>query len=276
MRFALPLLIAAALSAAAPAVGQAPVGDDVYVLAGATVKPVAMAAWADGATVKSAMGADAAKAPASAVKYSAKTAPWATGCVRVLTFSAASGGVLHPITDETLLYVLAGAAQVDVAGKPAMLAQGDVVSAPAGALRNAGGAADAVIVTWNAKVLSGEATPTHIKGADVKEGGGGGLALKRYELPGNSVRAVRLTAGTKTNPNSAKTDSLIYMTSGNLRFFQNGKEFNVTAGDFIRELAGLMHNWDVTENSSFVTTSALPIGAGPIDPAKATDRPPEK
>ncbi len=276
MRFALPLIIAAALSAATPAGAQAPLADDVYVLAGASAKPVAMAAWADGAAVKSAMGADAAKAPATAVKYSATTAPWATGRVRVLTFSAATGGVLHPITDETLLYVLSGTAQVDVAGKPMMLAQGDVVSGGSGSLRNAGAAADAVVVTWNAKALSGALTPTHIKGADMKEGGGGGLALKRYEFPGNSVRAVKLTAGTKTNPNSAKTDSLIYVTSGNMRFFQNGKEFKVTTGDFIREVAGLMHNWDVTENSSFVTTSALPIGAGPIDPAKATDRPPEK
>jgi quercetin dioxygenase-like cupin family protein len=60
-----------------------------------------------------------------------------------------------------------------------------------------------------------------------------------------------------------------------MRFFQDGQEFEVTAGDFIREVAGLMHNWDVTEESGFVTTSALPIGAGPIDPNKATDRPPQ-
>lgn len=276
MRFALPLIIAGALSAATPAGAQSHVGDDVYLLAGASVKPVAMAAWADGAVVKSAMGADATKAPVTAVKYSAATAPWATGRVRVLTFSAATGGVLHQIADETLLYMLSGTAQVDVAGKPVMLAQGDVVSGGTGSLRNAGAAADAVVVTWNVKALSGDMTPTHIKGADVKEGGGGGLMLKRYEFPGNSVRAVKLAAGTKTNKNSAKTDSLIYVTSGPMKFHENGKDFTVTAGDFIREVAGLEHFWDVTENSSFVTTSALPIGAGPIDPAKATDRPPEK
>lgn len=273
MRFA--ATVAALTLAASIASAQAPVGDDVYVIPGASAPVVAMAAWADGATVRSAAGADAAKAPANSVKYSAKAAHWPTARVRVLTFSKVTGGVLHPITDETLLYVLSGAAQVDVAGKPVTLTQGDVVSAPSGALRNAGAAGDAVIVTWNVKPLQGAATPTHLKGADIKEGGGG-LALKRYEFPGNSVRAVKLSQGTKTNPNSAKTDSLIYLTSGNLKFFHNGKEFNVGAGDFIREVAGLMHNWDVTENSSFVTTSALPLGAGPIDPAMATDRPPAR
>ncbi len=58
-----------------------------------------------------------------------------------------------------------------------------------------------------------------------------------------------------------------------MQFFQNGQEFTVQSGDFIREIAGAEHNWDVTTDSGFVTTSALPIGADSIAPEEATDRP---
>jgi quercetin dioxygenase-like cupin family protein len=273
----LSIAVAAAVLMCSPvAVAQAPVGDDVYVLAGKSVPVVAMAAWSDKTVVSMASGADTAKAPKNAVKYSAKSAPWPTGRVRVLTFTKAGGGVLHPITDETLLYVLSGAAQVDVSGKPVMLAQGDVVSRPNGALRNAGAATDAVIVTWTAPSLTGEATPTHVLGAATKEGGAGTLKIKRYEFPGNSVRAVTMAAGSKTNKNSAKTDSLILVTMGRMKFYQADKVFEVVPGDFIREIAGLDHYWEVIDESGFVTTSGLPLGAAAIEPAKATDVPPAR
>lgn len=115
-----------------------------------------------------------------------------------------------------------------------------------------------------------------VRGADVQPRVMGGLTLKRYEFPGNSVRVVSQAKGYKTTPNSAKTDSLMRITKGPVRFFENGQEFVVEAGDFIREVAGLQHNWDSFEESGFVTTSALPVGAGPIDASKATDIPPAK
>ena len=248
-----------------------PISDAVYVLPDGDAPAITMAAWQDGGMVQSAAGMNAGKAPSHATTYSAKQANWPTGRVRVMTFEKASGGVLHPITDETLLYVLAGTARVRVGGSTVSLTAGDVVSHPSGALRNAGMAADATIITWTAPSLTGETTPTYVKGADVAEGGFGSIALKRYQFPGNSVRAVKLAAGGNTNANKAATDSLIYITGGLLTFHQNGQGFVVTEGDFVREIAGLEHFWNVTADSGFVTTSGLPLGMEQIDPDKATD-----
>jgi len=248
-----------------------PIGDDVYVLSGDTAPVIAMAAWQDGGTIRSVSSKEMSTAPTNAIQYSLREAPWPTGRVRIMTFGKETGGVLHPIKDETLLYVISGAAEAEVAGKTVKLATGDVVSHPTGALRNAGSASDATILTWTVPSLTGENTPTYVRGVDVEEGGFGSISIKRYKFPGNSVRAVKLARGANTNPNSAKTDSLIYVTGGPMTFHQNGRAFVVNAGDFIREVAGLEHFWNVTADSSFVTTSGLPANLTLIDPDKATD-----
>ena len=259
-----------------PALAETPMGNDVYVMADSTVPSIAMAAWKDGSEIKSEAGADASSAPGDAVKYVAKQVIWPTGRVRMMNFKKDTGGVLHPITDETLLYMLSGTAEVGVGDDIVTIVAGDVVSFPSGALRNAGSASDASIVTWNVPSLTGENTPTHVKGADVEEGGGGAIKLKRYAFPGNSVRAVKLAAGGGTNPNSAKTDSMIYVTGGPMVFYQNGIEFVVDEGDFIREVAGATHNWSIIEDSGFVTTSGLPLDMSDINPDEATDIPPQR
>ncbi|MCB2106130.1 MAG: cupin domain-containing protein, partial [Rhodobacteraceae bacterium] len=188
-------------------------------------------------------------------------------------FKAADGGVAHPITDEKTIYVLQGSLQTTVNGESVTLGAGDLASMPTGMLSNAGAPSDAVVIAWTAGSLTPGAAPAVVRGADVKPGGNDMLVLRRYDFPGNSVRVVTQRKGLKLGPNSAKTDSLIYITSGNEIFMEEGQNFQVTKGDFIREVAGAMHGWDVTEESGFVTTSALPIGAGPIDPDKATDVP---
>lgn len=259
-----PAVEAEPVAAAQPAVEA----DSVYVVSGRVL--TGMAAWDEAGQVRS---ASASSAPAGAVRYEAKIVRWPTATVKVLTFTAANGGVLHPLTDETLLYVLEGQVATTVNGETVALGTGDVASLPEGAITNIDGPADAVVVAWTAPSLTTDATPAAVKAADVEPRNMGLLTLQRYEFPGNSVRAVGLGKGLKTNPNSAKTDSMIYITKGPLQFFQNGEEFTVNRGDFIREVAGATHNWDVTEDSGFVTTSALPIGAGPIDPNKATDIP---
>jgi quercetin dioxygenase-like cupin family protein len=257
---------------AAPAPESAVEADSVYVVSDRA--PTLMAAWDEAGQVRSASGAQAASsAPTGATRYEATIVRWPTATVKVLTFSAATGGVLHPLTDETLLYVLEGQVETTVNGEAVALDTGDVASLPEGAITNIDGPADAVVVAWTAPSLTTDATPAAVKAADVEPRNMGLLTLQRYEFPGNSVRAVGLGKGLKTNPNSAKTDSMIYVTKGPLQFFQNGEEFIVNRGDFIREVAGATHNWDVTEDSGFVTTSALPVGAGPIDPNKATDIP---
>lgn len=270
------LCVAAMLVTAPLAVAAAPAveSDATFVVKGAERAATPMAAWKErGGSVRSASGADAGQAGRKAVRYEARLVAWPTATVKVLTFRKAKGGVLHPITDEKTIYVMEGALQTTVNGESVSLKAGDLASLPTGALSNAGKPADAVVIAWTAASLTPGAAPAVVRGDQVAANKAGQLTIRRYEFPGNSVRAVGLAKGLKTTPNSAKTDSLIYVTAGPMRFMQDGREFVVTAGDFIREVAGLMHNWDVTEESGFVTTSALPLGAGPIDPNKATDRP---
>jgi quercetin dioxygenase-like cupin family protein len=252
---------------------SAPLADSVYVVEGDTLAAMPMAAWKQGEAVQSASGDAARQAPRKAVRYQAKLVPWPTATVKELRFTRKGGGVLHPLTDETTVYVLSGSVATTVDGKPVTLEAGDLASLPKGALTSPGRAADAVVIAWTAASLTPGATPAVVRGADVKAGGQGGLVLRRYDFPGNSVRVVSMEKGFKTSPNSAKTDSLIRITGGPMKFNQNGQSFVVDEGDFIREVAGLMHNWDEVQGGGFVTTSALPIGAGPIDPSKATDRP---
>ena len=267
-------LVAAGLATGCATTEVATEADSVFVVSGADRAAIPMAAWQQGGDVRSASGTRGVNgAPDNAVRYEAKMVRWPTATVKVLTFTKGGGGVLHPITDEKTVYVLTGRVNATAGGQSITLGAGDVVSLPDGALTNAGGPSDAIVVAWTAASLTTDATPAAVKIGDVEPRSMGQLKLWRYEFPGNSVRAVELGKGLKTNPNSAKTDSLIYITKGPLRFFQDGQEFLVTGGDFIREVAGLQHNWDVTNDSGFVTTSALPIGAGPIDPDKATDIP---
>ncbi len=275
MRTTFALLVALSLIVTT-ASAQTPLGDDVYVVKNQSLSAIAMAAWQDGARIRSATGGAASSAPDNAVTYTAKEVHWPTARVRVLMFDNATGGVLHPITDETLLYVLEGSATVGVGRRTTTLTAGDVVSFPSGALRNAGAASDATIVTWTAPSLTGENTPTHVKWIDVEEGGFGPIKLRRYQFPGNSVRAVKLAAGGSTNPNSAATDSLIYVTGGPMTFHQNGQSFVVNEGDFIREIAGLEHNWTIQSDSGFVTTSGKPLDMASINPDEATDVPPQR
>ncbi|MBL8630309.1 MAG: cupin domain-containing protein [Rhodospirillaceae bacterium] len=228
--------------------------DSTFVIKGSERAATSMVVRADGKTVT----------------YDAKIVAWPTASVKVLSFKKAKGGVLHQITDEKTIFVRSGSVDTTVDGKAVTLGAGDLASLPTGTLSGKG---DAVVVAWTAGSLTPDAKPAVVRGADVKPGGAGKLVIKRYDFPGNSVRAVTLQKGGDTPPNSAKTDSLILVTEGKMRFHQDGKVFEVAAGDFIREVAGLQHNWEVPHDAGFVTTSALPIGAGPIDPNKATDRP---
>ena len=59
-----------------------------------------------------------------------------------------------------------------------------------------------------------------------------------------------------------------------VRFIEGDEVHDVVAGDFLWEEAGQQHRWEHLDGGTFVTTSALPKGSGPIDPSKATDIPP--
>lgn len=210
------------------------------------------------------------------VAYSLKEVHWPTGTVKVLRFAADDGGVLHSITDETTIYVLEGRVQASVNGEDAVLEVGDVASLPVGLLRNPEeGPTDARVVAWTTPSLVEGASPSVVRSAEVDTRVilEGLLGVRRYNFPGNSVRVASLSKGLKTSPGTAPTDSLIFVTKGSMEFFQGGKKHVVGEGDFIREVAGVTHHWNVTSDSAFVTTSGLPVGAAPIDPRDATDNP---
>jgi len=234
-------------------------------------------------------GAGAAKAPAQAVRYSVKTVQWPTGTVQVLTFTKAGGGVLYPISRETELFVLKGSVQAMVGSETVVLKAGDVASQPRGTLRSVGAAEDTTIVTWDVTSLDGKIAPAVVRAKDAKtvpswqwQADGKTmraatfeetkkapddavkLTVTRYEFPGNSIRVANMEPAVHpTAPAQVPTDSLIYLTSGHVRFHEGGETAELHGGDFIREDASQSHVWEHLEKSSFVTTSALPVGVAP-------------
>ena len=268
-------------------------------ISGASVPVEQFAEWdskaREGATVLINWGKDTAKAPKEAVKYEQKTFAFPTGTIRVLDFKKANGGVLHMITMENEIFVLKGTVTVDVAGQNVTLNAGDAAYYPSGVMRGKG---DATILSWNvtgtvpataakAQVVRAKEAPTSTSaewdGPDGKRVKANKpeelkkmpknaikLAVTRYTFDGNSVRVAKNYKGGPTSPASGGLDALIYVTSGKLKFFQDGKEADVVPGDAIREIAGARHYWNRLEDSSFVATSSLPIAG--TKPGPATDR----
>lgn len=259
-----------------------------FLIRGADVVPMLLAEWDTsnpvGNPVAIVWGREAVdKAPVNASRYSQKTYSFPTGTIRLLQFSAATGGMLHLITSETAIFMLQGGGSVDVAGRNVSIAAGDVVSYPSGVLRGAG---DATVIAWTVTgTANNEAAPARLvrraeaKVMDSAEWARDGkqvsartpaklappppeavrLSVARYEFPGNSVRVARNFKGGPTSPKSAELDALIYITSGHMTFTQDGRSVEVRAGDAIRELSGSEHFWYRYEDSSFVATSSLPL-----------------
>ena len=261
---------------------------------GSTVEPLPLAEWeADGPMGKGVQivwgQAAVDKAPASASRYQQKTYSFPSGTIRVLEFPASGGGMIHAITSETAIFMLQGSGSVEVAGATVNLDAGDAVSYPSGVLRGSG---PATVIAWTVTgTLNNEASRARVvRRADAvvmdsAEWDQGGkrisartaaelatappaairLSVSRYEFPGNSVRVARNFTGGPTSPKSSELDALIYITSGHMKFTQDGREVEVVPGDAIREIAGASHFWYRLEDSSFVATSSLPV----VPPARA-------
>jgi quercetin dioxygenase-like cupin family protein len=179
--------------------------------------------------------------------------------------------------------MLRGSGSVDVAGTPVNLDPGDAVSYPSGVLRGSG---PATVLAWTVTgTLNNESSRARLVRradavvTDTAEWDQGGkrvsargaaelaaapadairLSVSRYEFPGNSVRVARNFKGGPTSPKSSELDALIYITSGRMKFTQDGREVEVLPGDAIREIAGATHFWYRLEDSSFVATSSLPV-----------------
>jgi quercetin dioxygenase-like cupin family protein len=257
-------------------------------IAGATLEPLLLAEWeADGPMGKTAQivwgQAAVDKAPATASRYQQKSYSFPTGSIRVLEFRAANGGMLHVITAETAIFLLRGSGTVDVAGRAESIVAGDVVNYPSGVLR---GSSDATVIAWTVTgtinnensraMVVRRSDAAAMDSAEWDEGGqrvsvrtaaelarappdAVRLSVIRYDFPGNSVRVARNFKGGPTSPKTSDLDALIYITSGRMKFTQEGREVEVVAGDAIREIAGASHFWYRLEDSSFVATSSLPL-----------------
>lgn len=291
----------AVLLCAFPAAAQAPANK--YVVRGDSVPDVPFAVWEDkdqlGTAWHAASGAEVAKAPAKAVRYTTKTVQWPTGIVRVLTFTKAGGGVLYAVAEETQFFVLKGSVQAMAGSETVVLKAGDLAREARGVLRSVGPAEDTTLIAWDVTSLDGKIGPAVVRAQDARtipswqwQQDGKTmraatvedtkkappdaikLTVTRYEFPGNSVRVANMEKAIHpTVLAKAPTDSLIYLTSGHVRFHQGGEVAELHGGDFIREDASQAHVWEHLEKSSFVTTSALPVGASPMAPAAATDLP---
>ncbi|MBL8628611.1 MAG: hypothetical protein JNM81_03210 [Rhodospirillaceae bacterium] len=235
------------------------------------------AAEQTGARILIAAGdAELTKAPKDAARYSSQTFKFPTGTARVLTFSKATGGVLHQITTETLLYVVKGSATVGVLGKQTEIRAGDVVNMPSGVLRNAKKKGeDTIVIAYTvgstvaqpkAQLVAGKGVkPSVIANGEKAGTGGAQTSVKRYVFDGNSVRVASLTGRGQTNTAVPRDDVIIYLISGRMMITVGDETKEVKAGDMLREEAAKPTHWDVLEDSVFVATNA----AGPRLPASA-------
>jgi quercetin dioxygenase-like cupin family protein len=268
------LAVALALLAAAPAAVEARPSNIRF---SADVPVVPMAEWEivqrgaaeqTGARVLIAAGPDEiARAPKDAVRYLSQTFSFPTGSLRVLTFTKANGGVLHQITSETQLYVLKGSASVGVRGVPTEIRAGDAVNLPSGVLRSIKGRAeDTTVLAFTVGTAVAEPKAAVVRGKDTPDkpltegpkadGASAKVSVQRYVFDGNSIRVARLKGPGKTAPVTPATDVLVYVASGRMQITVGDEVKTVSAGDVLREEAGLPAFWDVIEDSMFVATNA--------------------
>ncbi len=259
-----------------------------FFIPGASVTPMLLAEWEEenelGVRVRIVWGQEAVdQAPPNASRYEQKTFSFPTGTIRILEFEEENGGMLHAITAETALHMLKGSGSVEVSGETVALKEGDTVSYPSGVLRGDG---DATVIAWTVTglLINDSAKAELVRGVDAPVSHSAQwdengervrantpealakappdairLSVKRYTFEGNSVRVAHSKQGGPTTTATSTLDALIYVTSGNLRFFQDDAVIEAVPGDAIREMAGHYHNWYRIEDSSFVATSSLPI-----------------
>ena len=229
-----------------------------------------------------------ARAPDNSTRYTVKEYNFPMGSLRVLNFKKDAGPVVHQITFETQLMLLQGSATVGSGRETVSIKAGDAVFLPSGVLRNPDPSEDTVIATWivantaeNAKsmVVRGDDLPqsTIVQWMDGDEPKGaftpediakapahaGKFDLKRYAFDGNSIRLATLHKGGGTTPaTNARRNILIYITKGHMTRIEDGVEYDVVAGDAIREEHTKSGYWEFLEESEFLATDM------PLDPSQ--------
>lgn len=234
-----------------------------------------------------------ARAPSDATRYSAKEYVFPMGALRVLTFERDAGPVVHQITFETELFLLAGSATVGVGDEVVAIEAGDAVFLPSGVLRNDQPKEDTIVALFYVHQTADEPAAAVVRSRDVeavriaqyvRDGeavtatkqsdlakapeDAGVFDLRRYAFGGNSIRHARLFAGGKTTPaTNSRSDILIYITKGRMRRIEDGKTYEVVAGDAIREEFGKTGHWELLEESEFLATNMF------FDPSKPKSNP---
>ncbi len=228
-----------------------------------------------------------ANAPDHATRYTAKEYNFPMGALRVLYFEKDAGPVIHQITFETQLMMLEGSATVGSAGETVQLNQGDAISMPSGVLRNNNPDGDTVIATWVVPYTSDNPASTVVRGSELPlrslaqwmdgdtpvtatspedianaPDGAGKFDLKRYGFDGNSIRHAILHKGGKTTHGTNGRDILTYIWKGHMLRTEDGVEYEVKAGDAIREENQKTGWWDLLEDSEFLATDM------PLDPSR--------
>ena len=156
---------------------------------------------------------------------------------------------------------------------PTEIFAGDVVNLPSGVLRSRPGKAeDTTVLLYTVRGTAPQPRAALVRGRDVaataltgEKGGRDGtkVSVKRYAFDGNSIRVARLAGKGRTGSVTPQVDVLIYMLSGRMRITIGDEVKEVSAGDVLREQAGLPTHWDVLEPSSFVATNAPFVNAVP-------------
>ena len=237
-----------------------------------------------------------ARAPDHATRYFAKEYSFPMGSLRVLTFKKDAGPVIHQITFETELFMLQGSATVGVLGEQVPIKAGDAVFLPSGVLRNDNPTEDTVVALFMVSHTGENPASQVVRGDDlefttiaqyIRDGepttvrraedlakapkDAGVFDLKRYSFDGNSIRLAKLRKGGRTTPaTNSRSDILIYISKGRMRRTEDGKVYEVVAGDAIREEWGKTGYWDLLEASEFLATNM------PFDPSKPRANPPRE
>jgi quercetin dioxygenase-like cupin family protein len=268
-----------------------PVPGQLIHIPGASVKPILLAEWEDkgsaveGPTrprIRIAEGPEAVeRAPDYATRYEAREYVFPMGMLRVLTFKKNAGPLVHQITFETELFLLEGSGTVGVGGEQVSIKAGDAVFLPSGVLRNPKPSSDTVValfyvahtaenpksmvvrgdelkVTTIAQYVRDGESVTGVKPQDIANApkGAGIFDLTRYSFDGNSIRRAQLRKGGTTTPaTNSNSDILIYISKGRMRRTEDGKVYEVVAGDAIREEFGKSGYWELLEESEFLATN---------------------
>ena len=278
-----------AQDAAEPEVMSLPVEETF--IPGDSVEALPMAAWyADdgkGLQLNTASGRMAVTcAPASASKYTRKAFVFPTGSIYQLVFKGSQGGALHPITNETKMYVRSGSVTVGLDADTVAISEGDFVSHPSGVIE---GRSDAEIILWDAvgTIPRVEAKPMVVRAADAPvsmlaywyhEDGSRTIVttpeeiakapanalrldMKGYAFDDNSGVVTQSYKGGPTNKSRGERDALLFVLKGKVNFFQDDIDIIAEPGDAIREAGGHYHNWIRLMDSSFVavSTTAQPL-----------------